>query len=219
MRFDAVLFDLDGTLVDSAPDLAGAVNDLRALHGQPPLPYEALRPLAGAGARGMLGAGFGVTPEDSRFAALREGFLEIYRGRLLQSSVVFESVPELLNRIEVSGRPWGVVTNKALYLADPLLEGLNLRHRAAVLVGGDSTAHTKPHPAPLLHAAQCLGVEPGRCVYVGDDARDVQAGRAAGMCTVAVSWGYLGVGEPVQAWGADQVVDSPAALLNWLRLP
>lgn len=219
MRFDAVLFDLDGTLVDSAPDLAGAVNDLRALHGQPPLPYEALRPLAGAGARGMLGAGFGVTPEDSRFAALREGFLEIYRGRLLQSSVVFESVPELLNRIEVSGRPWGVVTNKALYLADPLLEGLNLRHRAAVLVGGDSTAHTKPHPAPLLHAAQCLGVEPGRCVYVGDDARDVQAGRAAGMCTVAVGWGYLGVGDPVQAWGADQVVDSPADLLNWLRLP
>lgn len=219
MRFDAVLFDLDGTLVDSAPDLAGAVNDLRALHGQPPMPYEALRPLAGAGARGMLGAGFGVTPEDSRFAALREGFLEIYRGRLLQSSVVFESVPELLNRIEVSGRPWGVVTNKALYLADPLLEGLNLRHRAAVLVGGDSTAHTKPHPAPLLHAAQCLGVEPGRCVYVGDDARDVQAGRAAGMCTVAVGWGYLGVGDPVQAWGADQVVDSPAALLNWLRLP
>lgn len=219
MRFDAVLFDLDGTLVDSAPDLAGAVNDLRALHGQPPMPYAALRPLAGAGARGMLGAGFGVTPEDSRFAALREGFLEIYRGRLLQSSVVFESVPELLNRIEVSGRPWGVVTNKALYLAAPLLEGLNLRHRAAVLVGGDSTAHTKPHPAPLLHAAQCLGVEPGRCVYVGDDARDVQAGRAAGMCTVAVGWGYLGVGDPVQAWGADQVVDSPAALLNWLRLP
>lgn len=218
MRFDAVLFDLDGTLVDSAPDLAGAVNDLRALHGLPPLPYAELRPLAGAGARGMVGAAFGVGPGDDAYLTLRDRFLHLYESRLLATSTVFDAVHVLLQAIESSGRPWGVVTNKVLRLADPLLTGLQLRHRAAVVVGGDTTPHPKPHPAPLLHAAAALGVAPSRCVYVGDDARDVQAGRAAGMSTVAASWGYLGRGEAVDAWGADHVVESPSALLNWLEL-
>lgn len=218
MRFDAVLFDLDGTLVDSAPDLAGAANELRARHGRPPLPYEAYRPLAGSGARGMLAAGFGLAPGDDGYAALREAFLDLYQRRLLQASRVFAAIPEMLTRIEASGRPWGVVTNKALYLAEPLLTGLALRHRAAVLVGGDSTPHTKPHPAPLLHAAAQLGLEIGRCVYVGDDARDVQAGRAAGMATVAAAWGYLGPDARLQAWGATGIVSSPGELLNWLGL-
>lgn len=219
MRFDAILFDLDGTLVDSAPDLAGAANELLALQGRPALPYEALRPVAGSGARGMLGVGFGLRPGDDGYAALRDAFLALYARRLLQSSVVFDAVPGLLAAIEARGRPWGVVTNKALYLAEPLLTGLALRHRAAVLVGGDSTPHTKPHPAPLLHAARGLGVDPARCVYVGDDARDVQAGRAAGMATVAAAWGYLGLGESVSRWGADQVAAHPNELLNWLDLP
>lgn len=219
MRFQAILFDLDGTLVDSAPDLAGAANDLRALHGHGPLPYAALRPLAGAGARGMVGAAFGVTPADGGYKALRDAFLDLYAQRLLRSSSVFDDVPDLLAGIESRGRPWGVVTNKALHLAEPLLAGLALRQRAAVLVGGDSTPHTKPHPEPLLHAVRSLGVDARHCVYIGDDARDVQAGRAAGMTTVAAAWGYLGQGESVEHWGADQVVSTPKALLNWLGLP
>ena len=218
MRFDAILFDLDGTLVDSAPDLAGAVNDLRALHGMGPLPYASLRPLAGAGARGMVGAGFGVWPGDAAFPELRQAFLDLYQQRLLRSSHVFESIPTVLDRVEGAGRPWGVVTNKAGHLAEPLLQGLALRHRASVLVAGDTTAHTKPHPAPLLHAAQALGLAAERCVYVGDDARDVQAGRAAGMATVAAAWGYLGVDADVSQWGADHVASSPAMLLNWLEV-
>ena len=218
MRFAAVLFDLDGTLVDSAPDLAGAVNDLLLLHGRAPLPYEALRPLAGSGARGMVGAGFGVSPGDDAFLPLRDAFLDLYERRLLQTSVVFEAVPVVLDHIERSGKPWGVVTNKSLRLAEPLLSGLSLRQRASVLVGGDSTPHTKPHPAPLLHAAQGLGLDPAHCIYIGDDARDVQAGRAAGMATVAAAWGYLGRGEPVERWGADHVARTPIELLNLLEV-
>lgn len=219
MRFNAVLFDLDGTLVDSAPDLAGAVNDLRALHGRAALPYEQLRPLAGAGARGMLGAGFGVGPGDDEFPALRQAFLDLYERRLLQSSQVFDAIGPVLDCIERAGRPWGIVTNKASYLAEPLLTGLLLRRRAAVLVAGDSTPHTKPHPAPLLHAAQGLGLPAAGCVYVGDDARDMQAGRAAGMTTVAAAWGYLGRDAVVEQWGADYVAATPIDLLKWLELP
>lgn len=218
MRFAAVLFDLDGTLVDSAPDLAGAVNDLRAQRGLAPLPYAQLRPVAGAGARGMVGAGFGLAPGDPEFPELRQAFLDLYQQRLLRCSTVFEAVPELLGKVEGAKRPWGVVTNKAGHLAEPLLSGLSLRQRASVLVAGDTTPHTKPHPAPLLHAAQALGLPPAACVYVGDDARDIQAGRAAGMATVAAAWGYLGQGADVSQWGADHVATSPSALLNWLEL-
>lgn len=218
MRFDAVLFDLDGTLVDSAPDLAGAINEVLALHGRPPLPYADLRPLAGAGARGMIGAAFAVVPGDEAYLALRDAFLDSYERRLLQASRVFSAMFQVLDGIERSGRPWGVVTNKALRLAEPLLSGLLLRQRTAVLVAGDSTPHTKPHPAPLLHAASGLGLHASRCVYVGDDERDVQAGRAAGMMTVAAAWGYLGLGAPVENWGADHIAQTPIELLNWLDL-
>jgi phosphoglycolate phosphatase len=166
----------------------------------------------------MLGLGFGVVPADPTYEELRQAFIDHYRRRLLKQTTVFAAVPELLGRIESAGRPWGVVTNKALDLAEPLLEGLGLRRRAAVVVGGDSTPHPKPHPAPLLHATRGLGVDPTRCVYIGDDARDVQAGRAAGMTTVAVGWGYLGHGERIDAWGADQIAMTPDALLNWLGL-
>jgi N-acetyl-D-muramate 6-phosphate phosphatase len=218
MRFGAVLFDLDGTLVDSAPDLAGAANELRQQHGHEPLPYQTLRPMAGAGARGMVGLSFGVRPEDEAYAGLRDEFLRLYERRLLRESRVFEAVPGLLHAIEAAGRPWGVVTNKALRLAEPLLVGLDLRPRAAVLVGGDSTPHSKPHPGPLLHASASIGVDAAECVYIGDDRRDIQAGRAAGMATVAVRWGYLGQGEAIEDWGADRIVDTPAALLNWLQV-
>lgn len=217
-RHAAVLFDLDGTLVDSAPDLAGAANELRAVRGLPPLPFERLRPMVGTGARGMVGTALGVKPDDDGFEALRDEFLALYERRLLRETAVFAAIEPVLRQLEASALPWGIVTNKALRFATPLVEGLALHTRAAVLIGGDSTPHAKPHPAPLLEAARRLGVAPAACAYVGDDHRDVLAGRAAGMATVAAGWGYLGAGEAIADWGADIVIDAPHALLHWLDL-
>jgi N-acetyl-D-muramate 6-phosphate phosphatase len=217
-RRAAVLFDLDGTLVDSAPDLAGAANELRALRGLPPLPYERLRPMVGTGARGMVGTALGVKPGDDGFEALRDEFLALYERRLLRETAVFAAIEPVLQRLEAGALPWGIVTNKALRFAAPLVEGLSLHTRAAVLIGGDSTPHAKPHPAPLLEAARRLGLPPEACAYVGDDHRDIIAGRAAGMATVAAGWGYLGAGEAIGDWGADIVIDAPPALLHWLEL-
>ncbi len=217
-RFDAVLFDLDGTLVDSAPDLAGAANELRAEHGLPPLPLRALRPVVGYGARGMVGAAFGVAPGDERFPALRDAFLARYEQRLLSQTAIFAAVEPVLRELEAALVRWGIVTNKVMRYAEPVVQGLQLHTRAAALIGGDSTPHAKPHPAPLLEAARRIGVAPERCVYVGDDLRDMQAGRAAGMATLAAGWGYLGTGGPIDEWGADAVLADPAALLNWLEL-
>lgn len=215
----AVLFDLDGTLVDSAPDLAGAANDLRAENGLSPLDYTVLRPLVGSGARGMVGAAFGVGPGDPGYETLRTRFLDIYGGRLLRMTTVFAEVWTVIDALEGAGLRWGIVTNKAEHLAVQVAAGLGLHPRAGVLVGGDTTPHAKPHPAPLLEAARRLGVEPGRCLYIGDDHRDMVAGRAAGMGPLAAAWGYLGAGEPVHAWGADAVLEMPGQLLQWLRLP
>ena len=215
----AVLFDLDGTLVDSAPDLAGAANDLRGQQGLAPLPYEDLRPMVGAGARGMVGAAFGVAPGDERFEPLRDAFLARYAERLLQSTRVFDAVEPVLQRLAGHGLPWGIVTNKAMRFTEPVVTGLGLHTRAAVVIAGDTTPHAKPHPAPLLEAARRLGVAADRCVYVGDDLRDVLAGRSAGMATLAAAWGYLGQGDPIEQWGADSVLRSPDELLKWLDLP
>jgi len=214
----AVLFDLDGTLIDSAPDLANAANWLRAQHDLPPLPYAQLRPMVGSGARGMVGVAFGVRPADERFEGLRDAFLARYAEALLQDTTVFADVQPLLAALEGASLPWGIVTNKATRFAQPVVQGLTLHTRAGTLVCGDTTPHAKPHPAPLLEAARRLGVAPQDCIYVGDDLRDVQAGQAAGMRTVAVRWGYLGVGERIEDWGADLVVESPDQLLNWLDL-
>jgi len=214
----AVLFDLDGTLVDSAPDLAGAANELRAARGLPPMAFERLRPMVGTGARGMVGTALGVKPGDADFESLRDEFLALYERRLLRETAVFEAMEPVLRRLEAGALPWGIVTNKALRFATPLVEGLALHRRAAVLIGGDSTPHAKPHPAPLLEAARRIGLAPSQCAYVGDDLRDVQAGRAAGMTTLVAAWGYLGAGEPIGTWGADLVIDTPDALLQWLEL-
>ena len=217
-RVRAVLFDLDGTLIDSAPDLAGSANALRASHGLPPLPYDQLRPMVGAGARGMVGVAFGVAPGDERFESLRDAFLANYEQGLLDRTRVFDGVDAMLARLESAGLAWGIVTNKAQRFALPVAQGLGLSPRAGALVCGDTTPHAKPHPEPLWEAARRLGQAPQDCLYVGDDLRDVQAGRAAGMATMVAAWGYLGQGDSIDQWGADAIIERPAALLNWLEL-
>lgn len=213
-----VLFDLDGTLIDSAPDLAAAANAMRAARGLEPLPAQVLRPMVGAGARGMIGLALGVRPGDADYDALRAEFLERYEQGLLVHTAVFKAMAPILDRLDAEVHRWGIVTNKAERFTRPIVTGLGLHERAVVVVCGDTTPHSKPHPEPLLEAARRAGVPAARCIYVGDDARDVQAGRAAGMATLAAGWGYLGQGEPVQAWGADAVLDEPHALLQWLGL-
>ncbi len=218
MRPAALLFDLDGTLVDSAPDLGGAANDMLRERGRQPLPLSALRPHGGSGARGMIGAAFGLGPGDVGYEALRDEFLQVYEGRLLRQTRLFDEVAALVASLHQAGLPFGIVTNKAVRLATPLADGLGLRPPAAVLIGGDSTPHTKPHPAPLWAACAALGVAASDCVYVGDDPRDMRAAAAAGMPGWAAAWGYLGVAEPVHAWGAQAVLDSPSSLLKRLAL-
>jgi len=214
----AVLFDLDGTLVDSAPDLAGAVNELRTARGLAALPFDRLRPMVGSGARGMIGAAFGIGPDDERFGALRDEFLLRYEQRLLRETAVFEAMRGLLPALASARLPWGIVTNKAKRFSAPLTAGLAALRDSAVLVSGDTTPHAKPHPAPLLEAARQLNIVPQRCVYVGDDLRDVQAARAAGMAAVVAAWGYLGADATVTAWQADAVIQRPPELLIWLGL-
>ena len=210
----AVLFDLDGTLVDSAPDLAGTANDMRAARGLPQLPYRDLRPHAGSGARGMLGQAFGVLPAQPDYGPLRDEFHDRYEARLLQLTRLFDSVPALLAALQERGLPWGIVTNKSLRFAAPLVRALPPLQVTGVLVGGDSTPHTKPHPAPLLEAARQLGVDAERCVYIGDDHRDMLAARAAGMGAWAAAWGYLGPQAALESWGADRVLADPAAVMH-----
>lgn len=221
MRSDvaAVLFDLDGTLIDSAPDLAGAGNELRAARGMPELAFEHYRPMVGAGARGMVGVALDVSPADADYEPLRDEFLERYSQRLLARTTVFTTMQPVIDGLDTARCRWGIVTNKAHRFTQPIVQGLALDRRAAVVISGDTTPHAKPHPAPLLEAARRIGVDAARCVYVGDDLRDIQAGRAAGMTTLAAAWGYLGRGESVHDWGADAVMADPTALLNWLGLP
>jgi phosphoglycolate phosphatase len=212
----AVLFDLDGTLIDSAPDLGAAADKMRTDRGLPSLPLEKYRPMAGAGARGMLGVAFGITPEHADFPQMREEFFRNYESCMTQRTYVFEGVKQMIDCLVDQGLSWGVVTNKSMRFAAPLTRGIPLFASARTVVGGDSTPHPKPHPAPLLEAARQLSVRPIECVYVGDDLRDVQAGRAAGMATVAATYGYLGTVD-VEQWGADSHIASPLALLSLLK--
>ena len=214
----AVLFDLDGTLIDSAPDLAGAGNEMRVVRGLAPYPLAHFRPMVGSGARGMVGCALAVGPQDDGFAELRDEFLQRYEARMTQDTHVFPDMLHVLDVLDARALPWGIVTNKATRFSDPLVRALGLLPRAATLVCGDTTPHAKPHPEPLFEAARRLGIDAADCVYVGDDLRDVQAGRAAGMTTVAVQWGYLGVGEAIESWGADHLVQTPAELLKLLRM-
>jgi len=212
----AVLFDLDGTLADTAPDLGRALNRLRADRGLEPLPIGVMRAHASSGARGLLKAGFGLAPESAGYNALRDRFLELYAENLCVDTRLFDGIPGLLSKIEARPLPWGIVTNKAKRFTEPLLRTLAIGHRAACVVSGDSTPHIKPHPAPLLQAAMLLALPAEDCVYVGDDLRDVQAARAAGMRFAAAGWGYLGDGADPRTWEADAVISDPREILDLL---
>jgi phosphoglycolate phosphatase len=213
---EAVLFDLDGTLADTAPDLAAAVNQMRHARGLAPTPLERLRPLASAGARGLIGGAFGIGPDHSDFAAMREEFLANYAANLRVDTALFAGIDAVLDDLDARGARWGIVTNKVAKLTNPLVTLMQLDTRAACVVSGDTTPYSKPHPAPLLHAAQLLDIEPQRVVYVGDDLRDVQAGEAAGMATIAAAYGYCGNDVPPSRWNAHYVAESAAALRSLL---
>jgi phosphoglycolate phosphatase len=216
MTIRAVLFDLDGTLADTAPDLAAALNRLLAEDGRAPVPLARARPVTSSGARGMLQAGFGIDPQHPRYEGLKARFLDLYAEGVCRETRLFDGIAELLAALEGRGLAWGVVTNKPERFTVALLEALALRGRAACVVGGDTTERAKPHPDPLFHAARALNVEVTRCVYVGDDLRDVQAARAAGMRVIAAAYGYLGDHADPHAWGADAVIAHPMEVLNHL---
>lgn len=205
----AVLFDLDGTLVDSAPDLAAAADQMRLARALASLPLQAYRAHCGSGARGMLQVAFGIGPEHADFEPLRDEFFANYTQCLTARTQLFRGVEPLVRHLTDVGLAWGVVTNKSARFALPLLATMPVFASAATVVCGDTTPHTKPHPAPLLEAARRIGVVPAHCVYVGDDLRDIQAGKAAGMATVAAHYGYLGPQAQVAQWGADLGIDSP----------
>lgn len=214
--FEAVFFDLDGTLVDTAPDLAAALNALRREQGLAPEAPEKLRPHASRGTRGMLEAGLGLTPEDQDYRRAFNRFLHLYRQGLCVDSKLFSGMDEVLARCEARGIKWGVVTNKHARFTLPLLSQLGLRDRCAAIVSGDSTPHPKPAPDPVRLACALAGVSASASLYLGDDPRDILAGNAAGLTTVAVRYGYLGAPAPITEWNATHIIDAPQELLALL---
>lgn len=213
-RVKLVLLDLDGTLADTAPDLASAANRMRVSRGMAPMAVADLRRFVSQGARGMVGQAFRVSPHDGEYQALRDEFLREYESALCSESALFPGMDDVLRQLDERGIKWGIVTNKLTRFTAPLVDALQLSKRAACVVSGDTTPFSKPHPAPLLHALAAAQVDAMSSLYVGDDRRDIDAGRAAGMRTVVASYGYLGDGLPYQQWGADHVIGSPRELLQ-----
>ncbi len=212
-----VLFDLDGTLLDTAPDLADALNAVLAEQGRARLPFEQIRPVVSHGGIALIQLGFGLQRSDPGFEALRERLLAIYRDNLAVKTRLFTGMAELLHEIEQRGLNWGVVTNKPGWLTEPLLQALGLRERAACVVSGDTLDQRKPHPAPMLYACQLAGSRPDQCVYIGDAERDIEAGRNAGMLTLVALFGYIQPDEDAHAWAADAAVETPADILAWIE--
>jgi N-acetyl-D-muramate 6-phosphate phosphatase len=217
-RIKSVLFDLDGTLVDTAPDLGHALNLQRSRHGLAPLADELIRPQASHGARGLLSLGFGIGPEDGQFGPLREEFLQLYADNISRHSRPFNGVLDMLAQLEDRGILWGVVTNKPARFTEPLLSILDLAERATCIVSGDTCPQPKPHPCPLLHAATETGHKPEFCLYVGDAARDIEAAVAANMPALVALWGYLDETDKPQTWGAKGLIDTPGQILDYLDL-
>ena len=212
--YHGVFFDLDGTLADTAPDLVAATNQLLSARNLPLKPYEQLRPCASAGARGLIGGAFGIDTKHPDFIALRDEFFANYEKALFVHSKLFEGMEHLLNQLESAQLPWGIVTNKSERFTNPLIDLMGLSQRSISTVSGDTTPHSKPHPEPILHAARIANLDPNKSLYVGDDIRDVIAGKAAGMKTVAAAYGYCGCEEPPEAWGADFIIQTPQELLQ-----
>jgi len=212
-----VLFDFDGTLADTAPDLAAAANKQRTRRGLEPLPVDVLRPFASAGARGLLRCALDMATDHPEYETSRIQFLKDYEAAMTVDTKLFDGVPELLAQIKSAGMRWGIVTNKVTYLASPIVQALGLSEECAALVCGDTTAHAKPHPLPLLHAAQIAGFGTDRCMYVGDDIRDIQAARAAGMPSIAAAYGYCGPDHPVETWQADHCAYSPQEMWPMIK--
>lgn len=212
-----VLFDLDGTLLDTAPDMANALNELLCERGREPLKPRLARAHCSRGAAGLIRLAFGSDLPKADFARLCERFLELYTAELCNETCLFPGMAEVLTHIEGLGLQWGVVTNKAASLTDRLIDTLALTARASCVISGDTTDQKKPHPKPLLHACACCASEVGRCVYIGDDPRDVQAGRAAGMITLVARYGYIGEEQNPFTWGAHGVLDDIGELPAWLR--
>lgn len=212
----AVLFDLDGTVADTAPDLCGALNRQLVRHGRQPMSPEQVRIEASNGARGLLKLGFGITPDDSEYGSMREEFLDLYAEKLCEETRLFPGMVELLSALEASVIPWGIVTNKPSRFTLPLLQALGLKRRAVVIISGDDTNHSKPHPEPLLTASQKINIPPQNCLYLGDDLRDVQASRAAGMQPIIAGYGYLGSHSHPDTWGADGIIQHPKNLLDYI---
>ncbi|NYT24012.1 HAD-IA family hydrolase [Alcaligenaceae bacterium] len=216
-----VLFDFDGTLADTAPDLGAAINVLRARRGLPELPLEKYRSYASHGARGLLKAGLGMDPDHPEYDTARDEFLTEYEQGMTHRTTLFPGIKELLAGLRENGYTWGIVTNKVEYLAVPLVVHLGLYRHCAITVGGDTTPHPKPHPAPLLHAAEKTGFAPQDAIYIGDDQRDIVAGRAAGMATVVAAYGYCGADTTLHAWEATAIARQPENLWglieDWAR--
>ncbi len=216
MGIALALFDLDGTLLDTAPDMGAALNLLRAEYNLPAMSQDRIRPQVSHGAMGLLKLGFGLEPQDTRFAEMRTRYLAIYQQHLVEETHLFHGMDTVLDKLEQQGLLWGIVTNKPGWLTEPLLEALKLRGRAACVVSGDSLARRKPHPDPLLHAAKLCGQAPEACVYVGDAQRDIEAAHAAGMLAVLALYGYLDEEERPAGWKADHMIKHPSELLDWL---
>lgn len=210
----AVLFDLDGTLIDTAPDMGGALNSLLLEEGLEPIPIERIRPYVSQGGLVLTRLGFGGKVPESEIEPLRQRFLDHYRAIVANDSRLFDGYEGILSELEARSIHWGIVTNKPEWLTHPLLQQLGLAERSGVVIGGDTLEHRKPHPLPLQVAAERLGVNTEQCLYVGDDERDIVAGKAANMKTLVAAYGYIEDGTDIKRWGADGVIDSPGELLQ-----
>ncbi|MDH5360406.1 MAG: phosphoglycolate phosphatase [Gammaproteobacteria bacterium] len=211
-----VLFDLDGTLADTAPDLAYALNQVRHEQGLDEMPFEQIRPVVSHGGIALIRLGFQLQPEHPDFEPLRERLLQIYVDNIANQTTLFEGMETVLSQLEQRGLLWGVVTNKPGWLTEPLMQQLGLSSRAATIVSGDTLPQRKPHPAPMLLACEQTGTRAEQCLYVGDAERDIEAGRAAGMKTMVALFGYIEADDQPQQWGADSMIETPLSILDWL---
>jgi 2-phosphoglycolate phosphatase len=214
--FSAIFFDLDGTLLDTAPDLAFALNTLLEQEGLESISYQDIRTVASNGSPAIINLGFDITAEDSDYPSLQQRFLQLYQDNITRETALFDGMEEVLTALEKANIPWGIITNKPAFLTEPLAKGLNLTHRAACIVSADTTPFSKPHPAPMFYACDIIQHKPENCLYIGDAARDIEAGKNVHMQTVAALYGYIGIDDNPENWQADASINHPRDILQWL---